>query len=397
MKSMKIYEIGTGYTPIPAQIAAATESIVEELTKAFIKQNIDVEIIDICAQDRAPNNLPITEVKVPSIFSKSDVSLGIVHKLKRVVYSLALASKLKKLLKSTDEKVVLHFHNQYNMFFFVKRVSKKLRSKAVTAYTNHNGVWNMPWEEAEGTLKKRYFQEITSMKEADLSFVLNVRTKQHVEAQLGVAPARVIQINNGVNTDIYVPLSQEKITEIKAKHNLTGKRVILQVGSVNENKGQGRSLQLLAPLLRENEDLVFAYVGGIVSQEYFDEVKAKAKELGLEDKVIYLGAVAPGEEMNELYNIADATIFSSRYESFGLVCIESLSAGVPVLICSHSLLDFGDGCILCNSDNFSEKLGGEILSGGEYDALCQKARKNATDNFTWAKVAQDYYNALAMK
>ena len=137
---MKIYEIGTGYTPIPAQIAAATESIVEELTKAFIKQNIDVEIIDICAQDRAPNNLPITEVKVPSIFSKSDVSLGIVHKLKRVVYSLALASKLKKLLKSTDEKVVLHFHNQYNMFFFVKRVSKKLRSKAVTAYTNHNGV-----------------------------------------------------------------------------------------------------------------------------------------------------------------------------------------------------------------------------------------------------------------
>ena len=103
---MKIYEIGTGYTPIPAQVAAATESIVEELTKAFMAQNIDVEIIDICAKDRAPNSLPITEVKVPSIFSRSDVSLGIVHKLKRVVYSWALAGKLKKLLKATDEKVV---------------------------------------------------------------------------------------------------------------------------------------------------------------------------------------------------------------------------------------------------------------------------------------------------
>ena len=255
---MKIYEIGTGYTSIPAQVAAATESIVEELTKAFIAQNIDVEIIDICATNRAPNNLPITEVKVSSIFSRSDVSLGIVHKLKRVVYSVALALKLKKILQAADEKVALHFHNQYNMFFFKSLVSKKLRSKAVSIYTNHNGVWNMPWEEAEGTLKKRYFQEIASMKEADLSFVLNPRTKEHVVAKLGVEPEKVIRINNGVNTEIYSPLAQDKIDEIKAKYNLTGKRVILQVGSVNENKGQGRSLLLLESLLKSNDDLVFA-------------------------------------------------------------------------------------------------------------------------------------------
>ena len=391
---MKIFEIGTGYTPIPAQVAAATESVVEELTKAFIKQKVDVEIIDICARNRAENNLPIIEVKVPSVFSKSDVSLGIVHKLKRVVYSWALASKLKKILKSTDEKIVLHFHNQYNMFFFLKRVSKKLRSKAVTAYTNHNGVWNMPWEDAETVLKKRYFQEITSMKEADLSFVLNPRTKQHATTQLGIASEKVVEINNGVNTDIYLPLSQEKIEAIKGKYNLSGKTVILQVGSVNENKGQGRSLRLLEPLLRENGDLVFAFVGGIVSQEYFDEVKATAKELGLEDKVFYLGAVRPGDEMNELYNIAQATIFSSRYESFGLVCIESLSAGVPVLICSDSLLDFGDGCVICNADNFKEKVEGEILSNTEYNSLCEKARNNAISNFTWEKITRDYYNAM---
>lgn len=394
---MKIYEIGTGYTPIPAQIAAATESIVEELTKAFMKQNIDVEIIDICSSERAPHELPIIEVKVPSIFTRSDVGLGIVHKLKRVVYSLALASKLKKILKSTDEKVVLHFHNQYNMFFFIKRVSKKLRSKAIITYTNHNGVWNMPWKEAESTLKKRYFQEITSMKEANLSFVLNARTKAHVEEQLKVDADRVIQVNNGVNTDIYSPLSKDKIDAVKERYNLSGKKVILQVGSINENKGQGRSLDLLAQLLRENDDLVFAYVGGIVSQEYFDEVTAKAKDLGLENKVFYLGAVSPGEEMNELYNIAEATIFSSRYESFGLVCIESLSAGVPVLICSDSLLNFGDGCIICSVENFNDKVKGEILESAEYSSLSEKARNNATSNFTWARIAQDYYNAIIQK
>ena len=119
---MKIYEIGTGYTPIPAKVAAATESVVEELTKAFMQKKIDVEVIDISANDRVPNSLPITEVKVPSIFTKSDISLGIIHKVKRVVYSVALALKLKKILKQTDQKTVLHCHNQYNIYFFLKLV-----------------------------------------------------------------------------------------------------------------------------------------------------------------------------------------------------------------------------------------------------------------------------------
>ena len=90
---MKIYELGTGYISIPAKVAAATESVVEELTKAFLQMNIDVEAVDISAEDRAPNSLPITEVKVPSVFSKSDVSLGVIHKVKRVVYSVALADR----------------------------------------------------------------------------------------------------------------------------------------------------------------------------------------------------------------------------------------------------------------------------------------------------------------
>ena len=115
---MKIIEIGTGYTPIPAQMGAATEIVVEELTRAFLKIGQDVEIVDISAQKRAEHDLPIQEVKVPRCFTKTDVSLGIMHKLKRVVYSLALAKHLKKILKSAQEKVVLHFHNQYNAFFF---------------------------------------------------------------------------------------------------------------------------------------------------------------------------------------------------------------------------------------------------------------------------------------
>ena len=389
---MKIYEIGTGYTPIPAKVAAATESVVEELTKAFMQKKIDVEVIDISANDRVPNSLPITEVKVPSIFTKSDISLGIIHKVKRVVYSVALALKLKKILKQTNQKTVLHFHNQYNIYFFLKLVKKELRDKAIIAYTNHNGFWSLPYEEAKSTLQSRYFQEIEGMKNADLIFVLNPKMKNNIVENLGIDENKVIRINNGVNTDVYAPLSSEQIEKVKEKLNLKNKRIILQVGSVNENKGQGRAVKMIAPLLRENSDTVFAFAGDIVSQEYYQEVLRTAKEEKVENQVVYLGTFSPGEEMNGLYNIADTAIFVSRYEGFSLACIESISAGVPVVLCSDSLSSFGDGSILAERQDVADRIRQLLNDGDLLKELKQAARKNAVENFTWSKTAQKYFD-----
>ena len=389
---MKIYEIGTGYTPIPAKVAAATESVVEELTKAFMQKKIDVEVIDISANDRVPNSLPITEVKVPSIFTKSDISLGIIHKVKRVVYSVALALKLKKILKQTNQKTVLHFHNQYNIYFFLKLVKKELRDKAIIAYTNHNGFWSLPYEEAKSTLQARYFQEIEGMKNADLIFVLNPKMKNNIVENLGIDENKVIRINNGVNTDIYAPLTGEQIYKIKEKLNLKNKRIILQVGSVNENKGQGRAVKMIARLLRENRDTVFAFAGDIVSQEYYQEVLRTAKEEKVENQVVYLGTFSPGEEMNGLYNIADTAIFVSRYEGFSLACIESISAGVPVVLCSDYLSSFGDGSILTERHDVADRIRQLLNDGDLLKELKQAARKNAVENFTWSKTAQKYFD-----
>ena len=389
---MKIYEIGTGYTPIPAKVAAATESVVEELTKAFMQKKIDVEVIDISANDRVPNSLPITEVKVPSIFTKSDISLGIIHKVKRVVYSVALALKLKKILKQTDQKPVLHFHNQYNIYFFLKLVKKELRDKAIIAYTNHNGFWSLPYEEAKSTLQSRYFQEIEGMKNADLIFVLNPKMKNNIVENLGIDENKVIRINNGVNTDVYAPLSSEQIEKVKEKLNLKNKRIILQVGSVNENKGQGRAVKMIAPLLRENSDTVYAFAGDIVSQEYYQEVLRTAKEEKVENQVVYLGTFSPGEEMNGLYNIADTAIFVSRYEGFSLACIESISAGVPVVLCSDYLSSFGDGSILTERQDVADRIRQLLNDGDLLKELKQAARKNAVENFTWSKTAQKYFD-----
>ncbi|MCI6354877.1 glycosyltransferase family 4 protein [Eubacterium coprostanoligenes] len=388
---MKIYEIGTGYTSIPAKISAATEIIIEQLTYAMIKNGEDVTIIDIEDKNRKSNSLPITEIKVPLFSDKTDTSLGIVHKIKRVLYSIAVVKKLKNILKNSKEKIFLHFHNQYNMFFFLKLTSAKEREKCICAYTNHSGIWTLDWNESKDIINKRYFQEAECMKKADYLFVLNNKTKENAINHLGVNKDKIFLISHGVNTDIYKPLSVEEIEKTKLEMNLSNKKIILQIGSVNENKGQKRALQMLLPLLKERQDLVYAYAGGIVDENYQNEILKFAKVNKIENQVKYFGMIPPGEELNRIYNIAEATIVPSKFESFCLVVIESFSAGVPVLLDENSSFSFSKDALLYTADNFEQVIKDNILDNKEQQIKLKKeVRENAINNYNWNTIAKQY-------
>lgn len=384
---MKIYEIGTGYTPIPAQMGAATEIVVEELTKAFLAQGMPVQIVDIAAAERACTDLPIMEVPVPGCFRRTDVKLGLLHKLKRVVYSICLARTLHHLLKNSPEKVVLHFHNQYNLFFFLKLVPEKIRRRAKIVYTNHSGIWRLPWNEICDTIRKRYFQEAECMRKADVVFVLNGETRENAVKHLGLDTSRLAVIANGVNVDVYCPLEEEEKQQAMAKWDLTGKHVILQVGSVCENKGQLRSAELLLPLLQQDTNLVFAYAGGIVDEAYQQEIEKFAQEKKLQSRIRYMGALKPGKELNSLFNTATATIMASRYEGFSLVSIESCAAGVPVLVDDAGVVRVGEGSVVVNGQNIAEVYE-KLKDEQAYRSLCDAARTNAVDNYSWEKIAR---------
>lgn len=384
---MKIYEIGTGYTPIPAQMGAATEIVVEELTRSFLKNGEKVEIIDIQARERAKTDLPISEVKVPGMFTKTDVSLGIMHKLKRVVYSVSLAGYLKKLLKSSDEKVVLHFHNQYNMFFFLKLVPAALRKKAVTAYTVHSYIWGTAWEEIKNTVKKKYFQEITCVQNADLVFVLNDITTDHFVRRLGVPAERIHKIRNGVNTQRYAPLSPEEIEELKAKHGLAGKKVIFQVGSVCERKNQLGSVRMLAEYLKSHRDVVYLYAGGVIDGEYQQKLLNFAQENHISEQVRYAGELAPGETLNGYYNMASCSVFTSTLESFGLVIIEAMSAGTPVVLGGNLMFKLSGGYHMYQTaEEFVDMVDDVLNKSG----ISPEESRTAAAGYSWDAVAENH-------
>ena len=384
---MKIYEIGTGYTPIPAAMGAATEIVVEGLTRSLRKQGADVQILDIAAQKRGEHDLPIREVRVPRCFSGTDVQLGIMHKLKRVVYSVALAGELRKLLKRETEPVVLHFHNQYNLFFFLKLVSPSLRKKARIAYTVHSYIWPGEWEEIRETIQKRYFQEIVCVQNADDVLVLNEKTAEHFTTHLGVLAEAIKHIDNGVNTDVYHIMEPEQIARAKEALDLKDRRVILQVGSVCDRKNQLGALRELAPYLREHPDVAYVYAGGIIDQEYQDSIFRFAAEHEIARQVVYAGELKPGRELNVYYNMEDVTVFPSKIESFGLVILESISCGTPGIVQNKPLFDLKNGCSVCGGEDDLLRNVDRLLRQPGADRI---AREEVVERYSWDRIARDH-------
>ena len=390
---MKYFEIATGYTSIPAKIGAATEKDVEGQTKSMVKMGYDVSIVDIRDKHRAPTNLPIIDVWMPQFFNSNKVvSLGFIHKVKRVLYSLSLTHKLHKIIKDNNkQEIYLHFHNQYNMFFFMKFSRKSLLKNVNIGYTVHSYIWYGKFEDIKETIRKRYFQEVFCCQNADRVFVLNdVVTKMLVE-NYNINKEKIRKIFNGVDTDVYDEniVTSSDIDNAKAKYGLSNYNIILQVGSICPRKNQLLSLELLLPILKQRDDIAFAYAGGIIDMEYAEKIQNMAKKNGLENRVKYCGEVSPGNDLNILYAMSKFTIFNSSAEAYGLVITESLSVSRPVFVNEHLIKSIsywkeneGLGIIRISED--FEQIVNRLLDDNDYyQDMKIKSRNVAYDKLSW--------------
>lgn len=396
---MKIFEIGTGYTSIPADKGAATEIVVESLSHALVAQGHDVTVVDIEDDRRLPSDLDILEVRMPRGFSGTDEALGVRHKLKRVAYSVALARTLRRTLAAlpAGERAVLHFHNQYNLYFFLRMVPRRLRRRALVAYTVHSYVWHGAWEDIERTVRRRYFQEVACMRAADVTFVLNAHAAATATEHLGVAPARIVRIANGVDTDAYHPLpaGDAEVEALRRGLGLEGRLCAIQVGSVCPRKNQLGALKLLEPLMRADERLCFIYAGGVIDAAYQAQVEAYAKERGLAERVRYLGELAPGTELNRHYNLAFALVFPATAEAFGLAITEAMAAGVPALVPASLDVELPSVLRFDGAEDFAEKLGSLLESPEARARAGSQAREDVCGVWSWSHVAADYAHAFA--
>ena len=116
-----------------------------------------------------------------------------------------------------------------------------------------------------------------------------------------------------------------------------GEKYILSVGSIEERKNIMLAVKALSHL---PEDLQLVIVGR--HTKYTDVVQNYVQKHGLTQRVKILHGVKD-EELPSLYAGAEAFVYPSVYEGFGIPIIEAISTGLPVVACTGSCLEEAGG------------------------------------------------------
>lgn len=115
--------------------------------------------------------------------------------------------------------------------------------------------------------------------------------------------------------------------ELSAPHSETGAFPFLNVAMLEENKGVHTLLSAFARVFDSDPNVTLKIGGDGVERP---RLEALAGKLGVADRVLFLGMLSREQVLNEMSN-ASVFVLPSRYETFGVVVIEALALGKPVI------------------------------------------------------------------
>ncbi len=213
-----------------------------------------------------------------------------------------------------------------------------------------------------------------------------------------VPASRVAVVPLGVDLDQFAPRPQ---AEARAALGMApDERMVLAIGRIEPLKGFDILIRAIAQLSDRNK-VVLSIIGGDerASRE-LDALRALAEELGVGDAVRLLGP-RPHDALAMYYNAADVVAVPSFYESFGLVAVEAMASGVPVVASrvgglASTVADGRTGYLIpwrC-PEPFAEKI--ELLLRNEElrRALGQAAAERMR-SYSWGEVARAVAAVLA--
>jgi D-inositol-3-phosphate glycosyltransferase len=155
----------------------------------------------------------------------------------------------------------------------------------------------------------------------------------------GARPEKIRVIPAGVDLNLFEPIPQ---AEARARLGLPAdQQMVLFVGRIEPLKGIDTLLRAMALLVGDfpdcwQERLSLAIIGGDPSARpdaasaEMARLKRLRTELGISELVCFLGA-QDQDTLNVYYSAAEVVVMPSHYESFGMVALEAMACGTPVI------------------------------------------------------------------
>ncbi|NTW15132.1 MAG: glycosyltransferase family 4 protein [Candidatus Moranbacteria bacterium] len=168
-----------------------------------------------------------------------------------------------------------------------------------------------------------------AMRRADLVVVPSEFTRDEVVAYYGTGTERVLVVPNAVDPGFLADgaLSGDG-RRVREAYGLP-ERFVLSVGTMQPRKNIPVLVRAFAALRSRMSDVSLVLVGGRGGRHYDTAIDSAIRDTNLDGAVLFPGYVAQSD-MPELYAAAEALIFPSRYEGFGIPLLEAFAAGTPV-------------------------------------------------------------------
>lgn len=250
---------------------------------------------------------------------------------------------------------------------------------------------------AHGTDLKGFYKDsryhkyaLEGAKNADKIITISKQVDSEVKKHYKVSDINTKLILNGFDEDIFrvKDLNRKDVLEsLNLKKDY--KHVVSFVGKLAEFKGVDVLIRSAKIYKNHLEDVATLIVG---NGQLYGPLVNLTKELELED-VYFLGHQNQ-DIVADIYNIADVSVVPSRVEPFGLVAIEALACGTPVIATNQGgLPDFIDdsiGSLVPVDDDIAlgNAIVKEILNENR-EQKGKKAAKIALDGFSWKRVLDD--------
>lgn len=209
----------------------------------------------------------------------------------------------------------------------------------------------------------------------------------------GLPPCHMAVIPCGVDLRLFTPATAT--SRLAAQRSLAlddGQPTLLFVGRLDPIKGLDLLLESLS-LMRTPARLLI--IGGNPDDDpELDRLREYAAALGLARRVQFPGAL-PQQHLRSYYHAADAVVVSSRYESFGLVAVEALASGTPVVSSAAGGLtsivqDGVNGLLVRWRDPraFAERLD-EVLTDTVLRSRLAANARASVERFGWQHIGDD--------
>lgn len=232
---------------------------------------------------------------------------------------------------------------------------------------------------------------------ADSIIAANPDERADLVWRMGAANEKVCTIPPGVDLDLFRPHDRAACRE---RYGLAfDERVVLFCGRIDPIKGIDVLIDAVALLAEDpaTPTPLVLFIGGDFDANGsptgpLANVIARVAELGLSERFRFLGSL-PQDELPLAYGAADVVAVPSRYESFGLVAVEALASGTPVVAARVGGLKFtideGVSGLLVRMGSASalaEGLGA-VLRDDAFRADLAAGARPSVERFSWPAVA----------